>query len=93
MAWRLVRTVVENEALLDQRKHWTNPPLGGIINRVQKGDRYDMRDDEFSTSKRDILISEYLQSRGIYGVEDAPDELLDAAHAEADRVLGKGKDN
>lgn len=93
MAWRLVRTVIEKDALAKRLELLTNPPLGGIINPIPQDEDYDMDDDEFATSKRDILISEYLQARGIFGIEDAPDDMLDAAHAEADQVLGKGQDN
>ena len=93
MAWRLVRTVIEKEVLVNRLCQLTRPPLGGMIHDIPSNQEYDMDNDDFVTSKRDILISEYLRARGIYGIEDAPDEMLDAAHAEADTVLGKGKDN
>nr|WP_315240752.1 hypothetical protein [uncultured Albidiferax sp.] len=49
--------------------------------------------DEFTTSKRDILISEFLLAHGIHLGEDAPDEILDAANKAADQILGKGNNN
>jgi len=93
MAWRLVRTVIEKDVLAKRLESLTNPPMGGNIKSIPQEEGYDMDDDELSTSKRDILISEYLQARGIYGIEDAPGDMLDAANAEADQVLGKGRYN
>lgn len=93
MAWRLVRTVIEKDVLAKRLESLTAPPMGGIIHPAPSDEDYDMDDDEFATSKRDILISEYLQARGIYSIEDAPDDMLEAANAEADQVLGKGLDN
>ena len=92
MAWRLVRTVVENNALSNRLNRFTNPPMGGTIENIELDDE-DCDMDEFETSKRDILIAEHLRSHGIYNIEDAPDELLDEASDEADKVLGKGKNN
>ena len=93
MAWRLIRTVIEKDVLVKRLELLTGPPMGGKINLVKQDEDYDMDEDEFATSKRDILISEYRQSQGIYSIEDAPDDMLDAAHEEADQVLGKGLDN
>lgn len=45
--------------------------------------------NEFTTSKRDILIAEYLRTHGTYSIEDATDEQLEAA----DQILGKGNEN
>lgn len=52
-----------------------------------------MEDDEFETSQRDTLVTEYLEAHGIFSFEEAPDELIDAAHAEADKTLGTNNDN
>ena len=49
--------------------------------------------DNLTTSKRDILVSEFLLKNGITSLIDAPDELIDEAHENADGILGKGKDN
>lgn len=49
--------------------------------------------DDLAPTKRDELIRQYLSDHGIYDIEDAPDELLDAANAYADSILGVGKDN
>lgn len=51
-----------------------------------------MASKELTTSKRDFLINQYLLAHGIASVQDAPDELLEAAHADADKVLGDGED-
>lgn len=93
MAWRLVRTVIERDVLFSRLSELTNPPMGGIMKTERLNEEYDMDDDDLATSKRDILISEFLQARGIFSIEDAPDDMLDAADAEADKVLGKGNDN
>lgn len=52
-----------------------------------------MEHDELATSKRDHLINEYLQERGIFTIEEAPDDFLDNANAEADKTLDAGNDN
>ena len=49
--------------------------------------------DDLTPTKRDELIRQYLSDHGIYDIEDAPAELLDAANADADSILGVGKDN
>lgn len=49
--------------------------------------------DELSPSKRDTLVSEYLRKHGIDDIEEAPGEIVDAANKDADRILGKGKNN
>jgi hypothetical protein len=51
------------------------------------------KDDNLKANKRDILVSEHLQKLGIMSIEDAPDELIEEAHEEADKILGKGKNN
>jgi hypothetical protein len=50
-------------------------------------------DVDLATSKRDAIVSDYLRANGVYNLEDAPGELVDSALAEADKVLGKGKNN
>ena len=45
------------------------------------------------STKRDILISEHLCKHGVTNIEDAPSNLLDAAIAYADSILGVGNDN
>ena len=50
-------------------------------------------DENLNPTKRDVMISEYLLELGITSIEEAPDELLKAAHADADSILGVGKDN
>ena len=67
--------------------------MGGIVERAETDEESEMDDDEFATSKRDILIAEFLRAHGIFSIEDAPGDMLDAADAEADKVLGKGKAN
>lgn len=51
------------------------------------------KDDNLKPSKRDILVSEHLLGLGIMSIEDASDELIEEAHEEADKILGKGKNN
>lgn len=51
------------------------------------------RNDINPETKRGQLINEFLRKRGVANIEDAPDELLDAAHKSADAILGVGKDN
>jgi hypothetical protein len=53
----------------------------------------EIEDDDAQLSKRDILVNEYLNALGISGIDDAPDELMNEANEEADKVLGKGNDN
>lgn len=51
------------------------------------------KDDDSQSSKRDILVNEHLIALGIMSIDDAPDELIEEAHEEADKILGKGNDN
>lgn len=51
------------------------------------------KDDDLALIKRDEFIRQYLSDHGIHDIEDAPDELIDAAHAKADITPGVGKDN
>lgn len=51
------------------------------------------KDDGMEPSKRDILIAEYLNKHGVSSTENAPDELLDAAHENADSILGAGNND
>lgn len=53
----------------------------------------DFKDEDLTTSKRDELISQHLRAAGVFSIEEAPDELLDEAHDEADKILGKGNDD
>ncbi|MNK06933.1 hypothetical protein D3C87_248360 [compost metagenome] len=50
-------------------------------------------EDDMKSSKRDILVMEHLNALGITSIDEAPDELIDEAHEEADKILGKGNDN
>ena len=50
-------------------------------------------DKSLVSTKRDILISEYLCKHGITNIDDAPDGLLEEAIAYADSILGVGNDN
>lgn len=50
-------------------------------------------DKSLVSTKRGILISEYLCKLGVTNIEDAPGNLLDAAIAYADSTLGVGNDN
>ena len=50
-------------------------------------------DDGLVSTKRDILIMEHLLERGITSIEEASGELLDAANAYADKILGVGNNN
>jgi Mg/Co/Ni transporter MgtE len=51
------------------------------------------KDDDSKSSKRDVLVNEHLIALGIMSIDDAPDELIEEANEEADKVLGKGNDN
>ncbi|MFM0416989.1 hypothetical protein [Paraburkholderia aromaticivorans] len=51
------------------------------------------KDDDLTTSKREELVAQHLRAPGIFSIEDAPDELLEEADTEADKILGKGNDN
>jgi hypothetical protein len=51
------------------------------------------RNDNDPETKRGQILNEYLRQRGVANIEDAPDELLDAAHKSADEILRVGKDN
>ena len=48
-------------------------------------------DDSLVSTPRDELITAYLLKLGITSIEEAPDELLVAANAYADKILGVGK--
>lgn len=93
MAWRMIRRVVENQSLSQRLSRLTHPN-GGIFAASEQSEKAsDMEHDEFATSKRDSLVSEYLLARGIFSIEEAPDDLIDAANAEADKILGASNNN
>jgi hypothetical protein len=47
---------------------------------------------DYTVTKRDILVTEHLHALST-DIEHAPAELIDEAHEQADKVLGKGNDN
>lgn len=85
---------------------WTTPErvvdriVEMSLTRAHKGDAFrkppimeiQMKEDATLT-KRDMLLSEFLRKHGVFSIEDAPDELIDAAHKSADEILGEGNDD
>lgn len=51
------------------------------------------RNDINPETERMRLVDVFLDENVVANIEDAPDELLDAAHKSADEILGVGKDN
>lgn len=47
---------------------------------------------DYTATKREMLVDEHLHALST-DLEHAPAELIDEAHREADKVLGKGNDN
>ncbi|WP_174990263.1 hypothetical protein [Pandoraea aquatica] len=47
---------------------------------------------DLTLTKRYILVTEHLEKAGT-DIEHADDGLIEEAHREADKVLGKGKNN
>ena len=67
--------------------------LKGIFHASYSEQDIYMKNDEFETSNRDTLVTEYLEAHGIFSFEGAPNELINAAHAHADKILGTNNDN
>jgi len=96
-SWTLWREYVDADATMTEEEF-------GTLTIEQKTDLLvdafgpeaepdDEDDDDDSNTKRDMLVTEHLVKHGIASIEDAPDELIDSAHAEADAILGAGKNN
>jgi aspartate carbamoyltransferase catalytic subunit len=87
MARKFIREILSN---LPETVHLAPATAGS---RLRSEIMAATKDENLKMSKRDILVSEHLCALGIMSIEDAPDELIDEAHEEADKILGKGKDN